>query len=185
MFVNILYQFIRNLKLLCCIEQFVLCHRTNPADFSLHHSHMPYSLNNISCTGFALCADHRRPLIDTAQCFPKIFGTANKGYVKLGFVNVVFIICRGENLRLINVINLNRLKDLRFGKVADTAFRHNGNRHSFLYPFNHFGIAHTGYAACRTDIRRDSFQSHNSTGTRRFCNLGLFRGGNVHNNAAL
>ena len=49
---------------------------------------------------------------------------------------------------------------------------------------DHFRVAHTGDAACGTDISRDTLQSHDCTCTCSFSDLCLFRCGDVHDNAA-
>ena len=98
---------------------------------------------------------------------------------------MVYIICRRQDFTFIDIINFNGFQNLGFRKMANTALRHNRNRNRFLNPFNHGRITHTGHAASRTDIRWNSFQSHDGTGTCRFRNLCLFRSSNIHNNTAL
>ncbi len=51
-------------------------------------------------------------------------------------------------------------------------------------PFDHLGVAHPRHTARRTDIRRNALEGHDRAGARRFCNPGLLRRGDIHDNAA-
>ena len=68
--------------------------------------------------------------------------------------------------------------------MADAAFRHDGDGYGLLYAADHFGIAHTGYAAGSPDIGGDTLQGHDGAGACRFCDPGLLRRGDIHDNAA-
>ena len=146
---------------------------------------MADSLNHVTGTRFTLGTDHGSTLVDTTQSLAQILCTADKRHIELGLVDVVLVICRREHFTLVDIVDLDRLQDLCFCEMTDTALCHNRNADSFLNAANHFRITHTGHTAGCTNVCRNAFQSHNGTGTGCFSNLCLFRCGNVHNDTAL
>ena len=177
---NIFYQFIRYLKLLGCFKEFVFTHTSDAGDFTVHFAHMADCLDNIASTRFSLGTDHGSTFIDTSQSFPKIFGTTHEWYFEFSLINMVDIIGRRKNFAFIDIVNLQCLQNLGFCKMTDTTFGHNRDGYRILNLLNQLWIAHTRYAAGRTDISRDTFQCHNSAGTGSFCDLCLFWCGDVH-----
>ena len=97
---------------------------------------------------------------------------------------MIDVICRGEDFAFINIIYFYGFQYLRLREMADAAFRHDGDGYGFLYAADHFGIAHTGYTAGRPDIGGDTLQGHDGAGACRFCDPGLLRRGDIHDNAA-
>ena len=69
--------------------------------------------------------------------------------------------------------------------MSDAALGHDRNRDSFLDAADHGGIRHTRDTARGADIRGNSFQRHDGTGSGLLSNLRLLGGCNVHDNAAL
>ena len=183
MYVN--YQIIRNLQLLGSVEQFVFFHCGDLCNLLIHFTHMAHYLHNVTGTGLAFGTDHRCTLVDTAQCFAQILGTADKRYVKLGFIDMVNIISRRKHLALVDIVNLQSLQNLCFYKMTDAHLCHNRNRNCVLNFLNQLQVAHACYAACCTDIGRNLFQCHNSAGTCCLRNTRLLQCRNIHNYAAL
>ena len=174
-----------NLQHFGCLKQLVLTHRGQFLDFAVHLSHVADSLYDISGSRLTFGTDHRCALVDPAECLAEIFCTADKRYFEIAFVDMVNVIRRGENFALVDVVDFDGFEHLRLYKVTDPAFCHNWDRNGFLDAADHFRIAHTGNAACCTDVCRDTLQRHNGTCTSFLCNMCLLRSGNVHDNAAL
>ena len=142
-------------------------------------------LYDIAGSRLTFGTDHRRSLVDPAECLAEIFCTADKRYFEISFVNMVDIIRRGENLTLVDVVDFDGFKNLCLYKVADAAFCHNRNGNGFLNAADHLRITHTGNAAGCTDVCRNPLQCHNGTGTSFLGNMRLLRSGNVHDHATL
>ena len=98
---------------------------------------------------------------------------------------MIDVIGGGENLGLVDVIDLDGLKDLRLNNVADAALGHNGDGDGLLDALDHLGVAHARDAACGTDIGRDALECHNGAGARFFGDACLLGRGDVHDDAAL
>ena len=183
MYVN--YQIIRNLQLLSSVEQLVFFHSSDLCNLLIHFAHMTYCLHNVTGTGLTFGTDHGCTFVDTAQCFAQILGTADKRYVKLGFVNMVNVISRRKYLALVDIINFQRFQNLCFYKMTDAHLCHNRNGNSVLNFLNQLRVAHACYTACCTDIGRNLLQRHNSAGTCCLCDTRLLRCRNIHNYATL
>src|SRR5262249_10617878 len=50
---------------------------------------------------------------------------------------------------------------------------------------NHIRVAHTGDTTLGTDVRRDTLQRHDRTGSRILRDFCMFGGDDIHNDAAL
>ena len=87
--------------------------------------------------------------------------------------------------RLVDVIDLDCLKNLCFHKMTDAAFSHHGNGDGLLNALDHLGIAHSGDTAGGTNIGRNSLERHDRSCTGLFRNLRLLWRGDIHNHAAL
>ena len=146
---------------------------------------MADSLNDIAGSGFTFCTDHGCTLTDAPQSFSQILCTADKRHLKSGFINMINVICRSQHLAFVDIVDFNGFQNLRFHKVANPAFCHNGNSHGLLNTADHFRITHTGNTTGSTDICRDTFQGHDGAGACILSDPGLLRSGNVHNDAAL
>ena len=146
---------------------------------------MAYGLYDIAGSRFTFGTDHGCALIDPAECLTEIFCTADKGYFKIAFIDMVDIIRGGENLTLVDVVDFDGFEHLRLYKVANAAFCHNRDGNGLLDAADHFRITHTGNAAGCTDVCRNPLQCHNGTGTSFLCNMCLLRSGNIHDDAAL
>ena len=183
--VHIQHQLVGDLELLGRLEQLVGGHRADAADFGLHQPHMAHGLHDVARPRLALGADHRRALGDAAERFSEISRATDKRCLELCLINMIYIISRRQNFGFINIINLDRLQQLRLYEMSDTAFCHDRNADCFLDPFDHFRVTHAGNTTGGADICRDTLQSHYSAGTGCFCDLCLLRCGNVHDHAAL
>ena len=99
-------------------------------------------------------------------------------------VHVVLLVGRCEHLALIDVVDADRLEDLRLDEMADTAFRHDRDRDRFHDPLDHFGIAHPSDPAGRPDVRGDALERHDRDGAGVLGDLRVFGRDDVHDHPA-
>src|SRR5690606_24067665 len=125
-----------------------------------------------------------RALSDSPQGFSEVAGAADKGSLKLVLVDVVALVSRGEHLALVDEVDAERLKDLRFNKVADARFGHHGDAHRFFDGEDHLWIGHAGDTAGSPDIRGHPFEGHHRHSSSVLGDFGLLNGGHIHNDAA-
>src|SRR3989338_1364310 len=141
----------------------------NPAS---DRANVPDRLDDISAPCFALGPYHRGAFIEPAHRLTQVARAANEAHGERGLVHVEFLIGGREDLALIDVIHLERLKYLRFGKMSDAALGHHGDGYRLLYFPYHCGVRHSRDAAVSADIRRHALQSHDRHRPRL---LGYFR----------
>ena len=104
---------------------------------------MAHSLNDIARSRFALRPYHRRTLVDSAQRLSKIPRTADERDSELRFVDMIPVVSRRKDLALVNIVDLDRFKDLSLGEVTDPAFCHYRDRNRSLDAFYHLRVAHS------------------------------------------
>lgn len=178
-------QFDRNLQLFGCLKELIIAQSDNVTDLLLDLAHVAHGLDDVARARLALGANHRGALGNTAQRLAQIAGAADKRHVKLGLVDVINVIGGGENLGLVDVIDLDGLQDLRLDNVTDAALGHDGDGDGLLDALDHLGIAHTRDAACGTDVGRDALESHDGAGACLLGDACLLGSGDVHDDAAL
>ena len=100
-------------------------------------------------------------------------------------VDVVRLVGGRQDLRLVDVVHLERLQDLGLGEVPDPGLRHDGNRHGFLNLLDHPGARHAGNAARGADVGGNALQRHHRDGAGVLRDSGLLGSGDVHDDAAL
>ena len=99
-------------------------------------------------------------------------------------VNVVRVVCRAEDLRLVDEVDTERLQHLCLDKVTDASFSHHRNRHGVLDPRDQVRIAHAGHSALGANVRGNTLECHHRNGTSVFGDTCLLRGHHVHNDPA-
>ena len=67
---------------------------------------------------------------------------------------------RGEHLGLIDVVDAERLEDLRLDEVTNPGLGHHRDRGDVLDAFDHRRIAHAGNATVGADIGRHTLERH-------------------------
>ena len=65
---------------------------------------------------------------------------------------MIGLIGGGQYLRLVDVVDLQSLQHLCFGKVSDPCFCHHRNRHGLLDPLDHLGVGHPCDATIAADV---------------------------------
>ena len=173
------------LQLLGLLEQLVLAQGDNVTNLAVHLAHVAHGLHDVARAGLALRANHGRALGDAAQGLAQIARTAYERHREARLVDVIGVVGRGEDLGLVDVVNLNGLQELGFHEVADTALGHDGDGHGFLDAADHLGVAHAADAASGADVGRDALERHDGAGTGFLGDASLLRRGDVHDDAAL
>jgi hypothetical protein len=97
---------------------------------------------------------------------------------------VVLLVRRGEDLRLIDVVDLERLEDLRLREMTDAALGHDRDADRLLDLLDQLRIAHPGHAAELADVGGHALERHDGDGSRLLGDLCLVGGHDVHDHAA-
>jgi hypothetical protein len=90
-----------------------------------------------------------------------------------------------QHLRLVDVVDFERLQDLRLDEVADARLGHDRDRHGFLDLADLVGVGHARDAAFLADVRGHALERHDGAGARVLGDAGLIRVGDVHDHPAL
>jgi hypothetical protein len=116
-----------------------------------------YGFDNVACAGLTFRANEGCAFGDATKSFAQITCTADERYFEGMLIDVVLLISRSQNLRFVDVIDPDRLKDLpqkfnihtdsmlretnlRFDKMPDTDFSHYRYGYSFDYFLDHTRI---------------------------------------------
>ena len=117
-------QLVRRLELLGGDEQLVLAHALEPADLREHVAQLADGLDDVAGAGLALGPHHRRALVDPAQRLAEVPAAAHERDLEGVLVDVVPLVGRGQDLGLVDVVDAERLEDLRLDEVADAGLGH-------------------------------------------------------------
>ena len=98
---------------------------------------------------------------------------------------MVDVIGGGEDLGLVDVIDLDRLQNARLGDMPDAHLRHDRNRNGLLDALDHRGITHTAHTTGRADVSRDALERHDGARARVLRDARLLGRRDVHDDAAL
>ena len=90
-----------------------------------------------------------------------------------------------QHLGLVDVVDLERLQDLRLGEVADPALGHHRDAHRLLDLADHPRVGHARDAALRADVGRDALERHHRDGPGLLGDPRLLGVDDVHDHAAL
>ena len=112
-------------------------------------AHVAHRLDDVAGPGLALGADHRRALADPPQRLAEVGGAADEGHLEGKLVDVVALVGGSQHLRLVDVVDLQRLQDLGLGEVADPRLGHHRDADRLLDPLDHRRIGHPRHAAVR------------------------------------
>lgn len=173
-----------DLKLLGSLKELVLAQGDHVANLLLDLARMANGLNNVARARLALGPNYGSALCNAAKRLAQVARTAHKGNVELGFIDVAHVVCGGERLGLVDVVDFDCLQHLRLDNMANAAFGHHGEGDGFLDATDHGGVAHAAHATGRADVCRDALQRHDGARSGLFCDMRLLGGGDVHNDAA-
>ena len=146
---------------------------------------MRHRVDDVAGAGLALRADHRRALGDPPQRLAEVRAAADERHGELPLVDVVLEVGRRQHLGLVDVVDLERLQDLRLGEVADAALGHHRDRDRLLDALDHVGVGHARDAAVAADVGRDALERHHGAGAGLLGDLRLLGVDDVHDHAAL
>ena len=116
---------------------------------------------------------------------PRFVAPQTNGTVKRPLVDVVLDVGGRQHLGLVDVVDLERLEDLRLGEVPDAALRHDRDRDGLLDLLDLLGIAHPRDAAVAADVGRDALERHDRARTGVLRDARLLGVDDVHDDAAL
>jgi len=91
----------------------------------------------------------------------------------------------GQDLRLVDHVDPDRLQDLSLREVADPDLGHDGYRYRVDDLHDDLGVGHPGHPAHLPYIGRHRLEGHHRHRPRILCDDGLLRGGDVHDDAPL
>ena len=182
---DILDQLVRRAELLGRHEQLVLAQSLEAADLGQHVAQLADGLDDVAGPGLALGPHHRGALVDPAQGFAEVAAAAHERDLEGVLVDVVALVGRREHLRLVDVVDAERLEDLRLDEMTDARLGHDRDGDRVHDPLDHRGIGHAGHAAGCPDIGRDALERHHGDGAGILGDLGLVGGDDVHDDAAL
>ena len=92
---------------------------------------------------------------------------------------------RRQHLALVDIIDLERLQDLRFHEMADACLGHDRNGDGFLDRPDQTGVGHARHPTLLTDVGWYPLQGHDRHRARLLGDLGLFHVNHVHDDPAL
>jgi hypothetical protein len=175
----------RRLQVLRLGEELIGVHCAQPLDRAEHGAHVRDRVDDVAGAGLAFGTDHRRTLRNPAQRLADVRAAADERDGELPLVDVVRRVGRRQHLGLVDVVDLERLQDLRLDEVADPRLGHDGDRHRLLDLDDLVRIGHAGDAALGPDVRRDALERHDGHGAGFLGDPSLLRRGHVHDHPAL
>jgi hypothetical protein len=159
--------------------------RREPLDPARDVAKVTDGLDDVPGARLALRPDHRRALADPPESLAQVRGPADERDLERVLLDVVRLVRRGEHLGFVDVVDLERLQDLRLREVTDASLRHDRDGHGLLDALDHRRIAHPRNAAVAADVSRDPLQGHHGNRARLLGDPGLVGGDDVHDHAAL
>ena len=124
------------------------------ADVAEDRAQVADRLDDVAGAGLALRADHAAPSEMRRSASPRLVAPHTNGTVKRPLVDVVGLVGRGEHLGLVDVVDAERLEDLRLDEVPDAGLGHDRDGDGGLDALDHLGVAHAGHAAVAADVGR-------------------------------
>ena len=125
------------------------------------------------------------PSLIRRSASPRFRQPHTNGHLEGVLVDVVALVGRGEDLGLVDVVDAERLEDLRLDEVADARLGHDRDRHRVHDPGDHLGVGHAGDAAGLADVGGHALERHHGDGAGVLGDLGLVGRDDVHDDAAL
>ena len=134
--------------------------RLQPPDAAEDRAHVRHRVDDVARSGLALGADHRRALGDAPQRLAQVRRAAHERDGEVPLVHVVLEVRGRQHLGLVDVVDLERLQDLRLDEVADAALGHDRDRDRLLDLLDHPRVGHARDAALDADVCGDALERH-------------------------
>ena len=182
---NPLDQLVRRAQLLRLGVELVLAERSEPAHPAEDRAHMRDGVDDVAGSGLALRADHGRSLGDPAERLAEIGATADEGDGELPLVDVVLGVRGSQHLGLVDVVDLERLENLRLDEVTDPRLGHDRDGHGLLDLGDLVRIGHAGNTAVAPDVGGHALEGHHRARAGVLGDPGLLGVGHVHDHPAL
>src|SRR5690606_14836059 len=179
------HELVRGLQLLGGHVELVLGLGAQRVDLTGNGADVLGRLRHVARARLALRADHRGALGDAPQRLAQVGRAADEGSGETPFVDVVHIVGRREHLRLVDVVDAERLEHLRLDEVPDARLRHDRDRDRGDDVVDEVGVAHARHAALRADVGGNALERHDGDGARVFRDARLLGGDDVHDHPAL
>ena len=93
--------------------------------------------------------------------------------------------CANQHLGLVDIVDLDRLEDLRLHVVPDARLGHHRDGHRLLDLNDHLGVRHARHAAVDADVGGDALKGHDGDGAGSLRQLRLLHVHHVHDDASL
>ena len=116
---------------------------------------------------------------------PRFVAAADERDRERVLVDVVLDVGRRQHLGLVDVVDLERLEDLRLDEVADAALRHHRDRDGLLDLADHVRVGHARDAALDADVGGHALERHHGAGAGVLGDARLVGVDDVHDHAAL
>ena len=146
---------------------------------------MPDGFDNVACTSLTLGPDHGRAFIDPAERLTEITSTADEGDLELFLVDMVLLVCRCQDLALVNHVHAKDFQDLGLDEVTDPDLAHDRDRDRLYDLEDLLGVGHAGYTSRFPDIGRHALKRHDCDCPGFLGDLRLFGIHYIHNDAPL
>ena len=162
---DLLDELVGGLHLLGSDKELIVSHDREGLDLTRDGPGVADGLDNVSGSGLSLGAEHAGSLSNAAKGLPEVAASADEGDGELVLVNVVFLVGHSEDLRLVDVVNLEGLEDLGLDKVSDAGLGHDRDGNGVLDLLNHDRVRHAGNTAVLADVGGDTLEGHDGDGS--------------------
>ncbi len=142
-------------------------------------------LDDVPGARLALGADHGCALVDAAERLAQVAAAAHERHLEGVLVDVVVLVGRRQHFRLVDVVDAQRLENLRLDEVADARLGHDRDGHRVHDPDDHRRVAHARDTASGADVSRDALERHHGDRAGILSDLGVLGRDDVHDDAAL
>src|SRR5215217_2683736 len=179
------HELVRRPEVLGLGHHLLVIEGTEPANAAHYGAPVPHGFDHVAGACLALGPYHGRPLTDTPQRLSEVRCTAYEGHVEDGLVYVMLLVGRGQDLRLIYVVDFEGLQDLGLHEVPDARLRHYGYGDGLLDLDDLLGVAHPRDPAVGPYISGHPLQGHDGHSPRFLGDPGLLGVDDVHDDPAL
>ncbi len=116
---------------------------------------------------------------------PKLRAPQTNGNLEGVLVDVMGFVRRSQDFGLVDVVDAQLFENLGLCEVANTALRHDRDRHGRHDFANLFGRSHAGDATLGADLRGHALEGHDGDRPGALGDFGLLGVRDVHDDAAL